>query len=100
MEMVQSQEEETGTLAMATLSWVAFSPSSLTVEMLQHTLAIEMGSDALNLDNVTEPDIVILTCAGLLVLQETTHIEKPTSQVRLVHETTIVLQPNEGTMVC
>jgi ankyrin repeat protein len=88
MEMIQSQEKETRNLAMATLSWVAFSQVTLTLGELQHALAIEIGDDALSLDNITEPEIILSTCAGLLTLQQTTQLEVSVTTVHLVHETT------------
>jgi hypothetical protein len=88
MEMIRTQEKETRTLAMATLSWVAFSHVTLTLGALQHALAVEIGSDVLSLDNITEPEIILSTCAGLLTLQHTTQLEISVTAVHLVHETT------------
>jgi ankyrin repeat protein len=88
MEMIRTQEKETRTLAMATLSWVAFSHVRLTLGALQHALAVEIGSDVLSLDNITEPETILSTCAGLLTLQHTTQLEISVTTVHLVHETT------------
>lgn len=41
--------------------------------MVQHALAVEIGSDALDFDNVTEYEVILSTCAGLLALQQTTY---------------------------
>lgn len=88
MEMIQSQEAETRSLAMTTLSWIAFSPSTLTLGGLQHAIAAEIGTTELNNDNVTDPEIILSTCAGLITLQRTTNLHGPVVTVHLVHETT------------
>jgi ankyrin repeat protein len=88
MEILQSQEEGTRALAMSTLSWVAFSPRILTLEMLQHALAIEMGNEALDFDNVTDSEIILSNCAGLLTLHQVSFRDETKVEVRLVHETT------------
>jgi ankyrin repeat protein len=88
MEMIQSQEKDSRSLAMTTLAWVAFSPSTLTLGGLQHALAAEVGNEELNSENVTEPEIILSTCAGLLTLQHKTYSRTSVITVHLVHETT------------
>jgi ankyrin repeat protein len=85
MRMIESQIKGHRKLAMHTLAWVAFSSAPLTVEELQHALAIEPGKTNLNFDNITKLEIILSTCAGLINIQ----VNSWTSDtVHLVHETT------------
>jgi ankyrin repeat protein len=86
MRMIESQVKGHRKLAMHTLAWVAISSAPLTVEELQHALAIELGKISLNFDNITKFEIVLSTCAGLITIQKEYWERRKT--VHLVHETT------------
>jgi ankyrin repeat protein len=84
MKMIESQDRGFRKLAMHTFAWVAFSSAPLKGEELQHALAIELGKDSLDFNNITKLDIIISTCAGLIRLQN----QWFGTTVHLVHETT------------
>jgi ankyrin repeat protein len=84
MKMIESQEEGYRRLAKEALSWVAFSSKPLRARQLQHALAIESGKQDLDPANLTELDIIISACAGLITMQR----GRGWITVHLVHETT------------
>lgn len=69
---------------------VAFAPKPLTLGDLRHALAVEIGTDDLNPENITDPEFILSACAGLIVFGKGNQ-ERVTEQrmlVYLVHETT------------
>jgi ankyrin repeat protein len=85
MRMIQRQDEGYRTLAKHTLSWLAFSDEPLTTSQLQHALAIEPGKTDLDFNNVTNLEIILSSCAGLVTVQENYNA---CSTVHMVHKTT------------
>ncbi|KAF2467026.1 uncharacterized protein BDR25DRAFT_235946, partial [Lindgomyces ingoldianus] len=67
-------------LTLQALSWIVYAKRSLTTTELQHALAIERNSSALDPENISREDIVSL-CAGLVTLDE------KSSTVKIMHKT-------------
>ncbi|KAK0480403.1 hypothetical protein EDD18DRAFT_835664 [Armillaria luteobubalina] len=55
-------------LAYHVFGWVAFAAEPLTVEDLQHALAIEPRTKQINPANITDEGILLSICAGLIVI--------------------------------
>ena len=90
LERIQQQAGDDGMLAMRILSWITHARRPLTVNELQHGLAVEHNDDEdndlnapeLDTDNLLQPESLVDVCAGLVIID-------PMSQIiRLVHYTT------------
>ncbi|KAL4875006.1 hypothetical protein BJY04DRAFT_233110 [Aspergillus karnatakaensis] len=82
MRRVQSQVEEHRSLAQRVLSWISCASGNLTSAELQHAIAVENGASQLDPDNITPVDLIVVVCAGLVV------VDKESNIVRLMHYTT------------
>lgn len=82
MERIEEQTSDQTLLAKQVLSWIICAKWSMTIVQLQHALAIELGDKVFDVDNITEIDAIVSVCAGLIIINEETHV------VRLVHYTT------------
>ncbi|KAI8624519.1 hypothetical protein F5Y19DRAFT_312512 [Xylariaceae sp. FL1651] len=78
---IRSQGEEDVKLAKRLLSWVVCARRLLTVLEVQHALAVEPKDVGLDEDGITEEDILVSSCAGLVT------IDGKSKVVRLVHYT-------------
>ena len=67
---IQTQDPERATLAMKTLSWIFYAVRPLTIQELQHALAIEPGDVFLDKDGVSDKDMIVSICIGLISVQE------------------------------
>jgi hypothetical protein len=79
---IGSQPNTMSGLARKILSWITYAERPLTTGELCHALAVEVGDDDLDEDNVPEVEDVISVCAGLVVVDEAGDV------IRLVHYTT------------
>ena len=79
---IESQPREKSALARNVLSWIIFAQRQLTTGELCHALAVELGEEELDQDNVPDVDDIISVCAGLVTVDEERNI------IRLVHYTT------------
>jgi hypothetical protein len=70
MERIKQQGQSDETLAKNVLLWVAQARRPLSVGELQHALAVLPGMKEMNTDHVTDEDILISVCAGLVVIDE------------------------------
>lgn len=68
-------------LSKSLLSWVVIAQRLLTVDEMQHALAIEPGTSNLDLSNICDIQEVVSGCAGLVVL------DSVSQSIRLVHQT-------------
>lgn len=82
MNRIAGQRKGFHDLAMEALSWITCAKDRLTRRELQHALAIQEDKSALDKDNITDPQLIISVCAGLL-----THDEK-SDIVEFAHHTT------------
>jgi len=78
---IREQGGDGAKLGMAVLMWVSCSERPLKVEELCHALAVELGTDDLNTENVPTARTLMSSTLGLL------SIDEPGSTVRLVHFT-------------
>ncbi len=81
MERINGQSAGFRELAMKVLSWITCAKRPLTVEELQHALAVEIGEPELDEENLPEVEAMVSACAGLVTVDEESSI------IRLVHYT-------------
>ena len=81
MERIKGQREGKARLGMAVLMWISHSRRPLQVDEICHALAIRIGSNHLDSDNIPRVSTMLACCQGLAT------IEKGTSTVRLIHST-------------
>jgi len=78
---IKAQGGEKERDGMAVLMWITHSRRSLQVDELRHALAVRIGSNDLESDNIPAISTMLACCQGLAT------IEKDTSTVRLIHYT-------------
>jgi hypothetical protein len=82
MERIEGQKKGFQLLANNVLLWITCAKRPLTITELQHAIAIETGEPELDEDNLPEAEDMVSVCAGLVTVDEESHI------IRLVHYTT------------
>ena len=79
---IESQRGGFRLLAKRMLGWLTYSRRLMTVTEVQHALAVEPDTQDLDEENLSDVDEIVGFCAGLVIVDEETHI------IRLVHYTT------------
>jgi len=82
MERIEGQEAGFQELAIQVLSWITCAKRPLSTLELRHALAVEVGQDELDQENLPETEDMVSVCAGLVTVDEESDI------IRLVHYTT------------
>jgi hypothetical protein len=82
MERIQCQRGDLPRDAILILSWIVFAKRPIIVLELQHALAVEIGTNALDEDNIPTEDHIVKACAPLVT------VDKESKVIRLVHYTT------------
>jgi len=78
---IKAQSGERARLGMTVLMWILHSRRPLQVEEICHAVAIRIGSNDLDNNDVTEISTLIGCCQGLIT------IDRDTSTIRLIHFT-------------
>ncbi|KAH0556261.1 hypothetical protein GP486_005815, partial [Trichoglossum hirsutum] len=68
-------------LAKSVLSWITYAKRPLTTEELCNALAVELGEEELDPDNIPDVEDLVSVCAGLVTVDRESNI------IRLVHYT-------------
>jgi Cdc6-like AAA superfamily ATPase len=82
MQRIEEQELDHRKIALKILAWVTYAFCPLSLQQLQHAIAIEPGDPELDEELITEGHNISMLCAGLLI------IDKRSSMVNLVHYST------------
>ena len=82
MERVEGQLPDQKDFAKQVLSWIICAKRQLNTRELQHALAVEVGDEELDEDNISPIENMVSVCAGLVIVDEESSI------IRLVHYTT------------
>ena len=82
MERIEVQAPEHRELASQVLSWITCAKRRLTSSELQHAIAVEVNKRELDRENITDIELIVSVCAGLVIIDEESDI------IRLVHYTT------------
>ncbi|KAJ7576471.1 ankyrin repeat-containing domain protein [Mycena floridula] len=70
MARIMAQGEDDANLACQIFLWLTYAKEQLTVQELQHALAISPGMTEINPDAITDIDILMSVCAGLVIIEE------------------------------
>ncbi|KAJ5169014.1 ankyrin [Penicillium canariense] len=87
---MESQGADALELSKKTIGWIMNAKEPLTVDKIEHALAIEIGSSEFDKTNITDIKQITSYCCGLVV------VDTETNHVKLVHYTT--QKYFEGTM--
>lgn len=97
MSMIGRQSREDRSLANRIISWTTFADCSLTVEQMQHLLAMDLAEDQLDEDAIPTEETLTAVCAGLIRIEwreqyrnyelDKTKSSTPPKIVKLVHFT-------------
>jgi hypothetical protein len=82
MQRIWSQGEDDTKLAEQVLYWISFAFRPLTIRELQHALAIELEDIDIDEEALSDEDLLVSVCAGLVTIDQESNI------IRLVHYTT------------
>ena len=82
MERIDEQGSEVATIARKILSWIFYAFRPLTIEEVQHAIAVEPGDSDFDADGLIEEDVIVSVCAGLVTVQQ------ESNTVGMVHYTT------------
>lgn len=82
MQRIDSQNDDDRELARKVLYWTTCARRPLTVEELQHALAVKIGTSRLDEGDIVDEEILFSVCAGLVTTSQESKI------VRFIHYTT------------
>jgi ankyrin repeat protein len=82
MDRIQCQRGDLPRDAILILSWIVFAKRPIMAIELQHALAIEIGTNTLDEENIPTIDHIVKACAPLVT------VDKESKIIRLVHYTT------------
>jgi hypothetical protein len=68
MQRIRSQNDDDKQLAERVLCWISFAFRSLTLNELQHALAVELGESELDEENIPDEELLTSLCAGLVII--------------------------------
>ena len=81
LKRIDMQKQGFSDLAKRTLIWITNAQRLLTITEIRHALAIELGHDDLEEDNLNEIEDIVSACAGLVIVEY--------ECLRLIHFTTL-----------
>ena len=88
LKRIDMQKQGFSDLAKRTLIWITNAQRLLTITEIRHALAIEVGQDDLEEDNLNEIEDIVSACAGLVVVEY--------ECLRLIHFTTLEYLKRHG----
>jgi ankyrin repeat domain-containing protein 50 len=74
MERIERQSEDDRDLAKQVISWITYAFRPLSVQELQHALAITPETTEMDYEAIIDEDILTSVCAGLVVIDEESSI--------------------------
>lgn len=66
MQRIEDQEESAREIALKVLTWISYATRPISVSELQHALSIQHGDSGFDPDGVTDADLLLSLCAGLI----------------------------------
>lgn len=82
MQRINGQNDDDRELARKVLYWTTCARRPLTVEELQHALAVKIGTSRLDEGDIVDEEILFSVCAGLVTISQENKI------IRFIHYTT------------
>ncbi|KAF1974234.1 hypothetical protein BU23DRAFT_433176, partial [Bimuria novae-zelandiae CBS 107.79] len=79
--MKRIKSEPSAVLVLKTISWIALIKRPLLTEELRYALAVESRNETFDPDGLTEIEVILSACAGLITIERQTHL------VRFIHYT-------------
>jgi hypothetical protein len=73
MERIKQQDQRRKLLAIKVLSWITYARRQLSVQELQHALAVAPGRSGVG-DYIYPESVLTAVCAGLVVIDEESHV--------------------------
>jgi len=73
MKRIKTQGQRRKLLATKVLSWITYARRELSVQELQHALAVAPGRSGVE-DYIYPESVLTAVCAGLVVIDEETHV--------------------------
>jgi len=70
LERIKAKGEERARLAITTLTWVCHSERPLKVDELCHALAVEVGAEEFDSENIPLMSTLLDCCQGLITIDE------------------------------
>jgi len=80
MERIERQDEGRKEIAKRVLSWITYAIRPLSVDELQHALAVDDDATEMDPEAIIDDEILVSVCAGLVV------VDNKRGTVRLVRE--------------
>jgi hypothetical protein len=74
MKRIEGQSEDDRTLAKAVFAWITYAHRPLTLNELQHAVAVVPDMKNMDPDALVDEQILISVCAGLVVVEEESSI--------------------------
>jgi hypothetical protein len=74
MARIEGQVEDDRELARRVLSWITYARRPLSLNELQHALAVSPGMMGMDSEAIVDGPFLILVCAGLVVIDENSNI--------------------------
>src|SRR5271154_2111096 len=91
IERISGQNSNHVALAIKVLSWIICAIRPLTVDEMQHALAVDRNDTFLHKDGIRNKDILVSVCAGIVTIQQ------ESNTISLVHYTAQEYFGSEGT---
>lgn len=82
IERIAAQGSDDFALALQVFGWITHARRPLTIEQLQHAIAVERGMTTLDQEDLSDQETLVALCAGLI------KFDQKSNYVRLVHYTT------------
>ncbi|KAF3804322.1 hypothetical protein GCG54_00000674 [Colletotrichum gloeosporioides] len=82
IERIRCQPPRFCDLGIKTLAWIVFAERPLSTDDLRHALAVKLGDNRLDIDNLRQIEVIMSVCAGLVTVDEKSNV------IRLAHFTT------------
>lgn len=82
MQRIEDQLEGFKFLAKKVLGWLTYAERLMTITEIRHAIAVELGEQRFDEDNLADPNELVSVCAGLVVVDDQSDF------IRLVHSTT------------
>ncbi|KAL8838546.1 MAG: hypothetical protein Q9170_002088 [Blastenia crenularia] len=69
IQRIMNQDKEDSKLARKILTWVLYTARKLTVQELQHALAVQPNTPNIEQDALIEPEILVSVCSGIIAVE-------------------------------
>jgi ankyrin repeat protein len=82
---IKNQDEEDSKIALKILSYLTVAKQTMTLQQLQHALAVQTGDSTINTNRIMDAELILDITQGLVIID--THTDGSRSTIRLFHLT-------------